>query len=369
MVNTLAGLELISTSVLLLNGEERVVHANAAAEHLLQLSRRQLCGMALEQVFRDAVRLRPLIDRALQTGASHAEQEVEVHLNGRTNGAARRVVNCIVSPIDAEDPYRGRLVVEMRPVDQQVRIAREERVSAQNQANRELVRNLAHEIKNPLGGIRGAAQLLERELSEPPLVEYTQVIIHEADRLQALVNRLLTPHRLPHFARQPLHPVLDRVLAVIRAEFGQTHRLRADFDVSLPDVECDAEQITQVVMNIVRNACQSTTQVAQPEVLVRTRVARQVVLARRLHRIAFEIAVIDNGPGVPAELRDRIFYPLFSTRKEGEGSGLGLSIAQTFVAQHHGLLEFDSEPGHTEFRVLLPFVRQEDDAVNVEGRR
>jgi two-component system nitrogen regulation sensor histidine kinase GlnL len=366
-LRTLVGLDLISTGVLLLSDDGRILHANAAAEHVLQLSRRQLTGVALNAVLRDAHRLHPIIERARTMGASFTEQELELHLAGRTNGSAKLVLNVTAVPVEADHESGAALLLELRPIDQQVRIAREERVAVQSQANRELVRNLAHEIKNPLGGLRGAAQLLEGELSDPQLVEYTQVIIREADRLQALVNRLLTPHRLPRYTRQPLHPVLDRVLAVIRAEFGATHTLRADFDVSLPDVECDAEQITQVVLNIVRNACQSSASVAAPAVTLRTRVARQVVLARRLHRIAFEIAVIDNGPGVPPEYRDRVFFPLFTLRKDGTGSGLGLSIAQTFVAQHLGAIEFDSEPGHTVFRVVLPFARPADEARLNEG--
>jgi two-component system, NtrC family, nitrogen regulation sensor histidine kinase GlnL len=186
-------------------------------------------------------------------------------------------------------------------------------------------------------------------------VEYTQVIISEADRLQSLVNRLLTPHKLPRFVSTDIHRLLDRVLQLMKNEFGATHLIDADFDVSLPDVQCDSEQITQVILNIARNACQSSSVVASPHISFRTRVTRQVVLAKRSYRMALEIAVIDNGPGIPFEIRDRIFYPLFTTRTEGTGSGLGLSIAQTFVAQHFGAIEVDSEPGHTMFRVLLPF--------------
>jgi two-component system, NtrC family, nitrogen regulation sensor histidine kinase GlnL len=355
-----AGLEIISTAVLLLGDGHRIVYANPAAEHLLQHSKRLLIGAALNSVFRDAERLYPSLDRALTQRASYTEQELELHLVGKENGASRLVVNCTVSYLENPKNEALKLVVELRHIDQQLKIAREEKIAEQNQANRELVRNLAHEIKNPLGGLRGAAQLLEAELDSPQLVEYTQVIIGEADRLQNLVNRLLTPHKLPRFVGTDIHRLLDRVLQLMRNEFGTTHRIDADFDVSLPDVQCDAEQMTQVVLNIARNACQSTANVAAPHVSIRTRVARQVVLAKRSHRIALEIAVIDNGSGIPFEIRDRIFYPLFTTRTEGTGSGLGLSIAQTFVAQHFGAIEVDSEPGHTTFRVLIPFSHPTD---------
>lgn len=350
-----AGLELISTAVLLLGRDHRIVYANPAAEHLLAQSKRQLIGARLMDVIRDTERLAPALELALAHRASYTEQELELHLAGKHNGNSRLLVNCTVSFLEGQQADDAQLIVELRHIDQQLKIAREAKIAEQNQANRELVRNLAHEIKNPLGGLRGAAQLLEAELSSPQLIEYTQVIIGEADRLQNLVNRLLTPHKLPRYVRTDIHRLLDRVLQLLKNEFGATHKLEPDFDVSLPEVECDAEQITQVLLNIARNACQSTSSVAKPHVTLRSRVARQVVLAKRRYRMALEIAVLDNGPGIPLDIRDRIFYPLFTTRNDGTGSGLGLSIAQTFVAQHYGAIEVDSEPGHTEFRVILPF--------------
>ena len=353
-----AGLDLISTAVLLLKRDRRIVYANPAAENLFAQSRRQLVGARVSDVLRDADRLIPALELALTHRASYTEQELELHLASKAagaSGASRLLVNCTASFLESVGIDEPQLIVEFRHIDQQLKIAREAKIAEQNQANRELVRNLAHEIKNPLGGIRGAAQLLEGELNEPRLVEYTQVIIAEADRLQNLVNRLLTPHKLPRYMRTDIHVLLDRVLQLLKNEFGATHRIEPDFDVSLPEVQCDAEQITQVLLNIARNACQSTATVKAPQVTLRSRVARQVVLAKRRYRMALEVSVIDNGPGVPLEIRDRIFYPLFTTRTDGTGSGLGLSIAQTFVAQHYGAIEVDSEPGHTEFRVILPF--------------
>jgi two-component system, NtrC family, nitrogen regulation sensor histidine kinase GlnL len=223
----------------------------------------------------------------------------------------------------------------------------------QSQANRELIRNLAHEIKNPLGGIRGAAQLLDRELERPNLHEYTQVIMKEADRLQLLMDRLLTPHRLPQPARLNPHEVLERVRSLILAEFPKAITVHRDYDVSLPLMKGDREQLIQAVLNIVRNAAQAVTgATAGPRIVLRTRVARYVTLARKRYRLALAIAVEDNGPGVPPELADRIFFPLVSGR-EG-GSGLGLTIAQTFVAQHHGTIECESARGRTTFTILLP---------------
>lgn len=357
------GLELITTAVLMLDRQRKIVYANPAAEHLLALSRRQLVGLQLAQVFRDSEQLAPAIELAAQHGASYTEHEIELHLSGKVNGASRLVINCTASWLDAaRQPNAPQLLLELRHIDQELKLAREARVAEQNHANRELVRNLAHEIKNPLGGVRGAAQLLQHELSSPQLVEYTQVIIAEADRLQALVNRLLTPHKLPQFVATDIHLVLDRVRQLMQNEFGHTHTIIADYDVSLPEVEIDSEQMTQVLLNIARNACQSSAEADAPEVRLRTRIARQVVLAKRRHRMALEIAIIDNGSGILPEHRDRIFFPLFTTRSAGSGSGLGLSIAQTFVTQHFGSIEVESEPGHTVFRVQLPFAHPTDAA-------
>jgi two-component system nitrogen regulation sensor histidine kinase GlnL len=336
---------MLSTGVLLLSADRIVRYANPAAEHLFELSRARLCGHAIGALFAEPRLLAGAIDNAVASGAAYSEQELELGLVGK----ARLHLAVTVSPVDQGDVA---LLLEFRHIDQQLRIAREERQLEQQEANRELIRNLAHEIKNPLGGIRGAAQLLERELGQPQLSEYTQVIIHEADRLQSLVNRLLTPHRLPTYRRTNVHEILVRVKGVVQAEFPSIP-IDSDFDISLPEIEADPEQLTQAVLNIVRNAAQALSgTTAAPRILLATRVARYVTLARRRHRLALSIAITDNGPGIPAALRERIFYPLVSGR-EG-GSGLGLTIAQTFVAQHSGTIECESGPGRTMFRILLP---------------
>lgn len=339
------GLELLSTAVLMLSRNREILYANPAAENLFEQSRAKLAGMPIGHVFADARVLAGAIDNALSTGAAYVEQELELTVTGKQ----RLHLTVTATPIDYE---AAALLLEFRQIDQQLRLAREERLNEQSQANRELIRNLAHEIKNPLGGIRGAAQLLEGELDAPQLSEYTQVIIGEADRLQSLVNRLLTPHRLPSYRLTNLHQILVRVKGVVHAEFPKVP-IVADFDTSLPEIEVDPEQITQAVMNIVRNAAQALCGTTPaPQILIKTRVARYVTLARRRLRLAIAISIEDNGPGIAPGIRDRIFYPLVSGR-EG-GSGLGLTIAQTFVAQHNGTIECESEPGHTVFRILLP---------------
>jgi two-component system nitrogen regulation sensor histidine kinase GlnL len=261
-------------------------------------------------------------------------------------------VHVIVAPTD--NPQE--VLVELLPLEQQARIEREDRLIDQAQANKELIRNLAHEIKNPLGGIRGAAQLLQMEVAGRDLVEYTQVIVHEADRLQLLVDRLLAPHRRPHVVGDVnIHEVCERVRSLVLAEFPRGLKVVRDYDISIPDIRGDREQLIQAVLNIVHNAAHALSErIAEgdAQIVLKTRINRQVTFGKNRYRLALELHVIDNGPGVPEEIRDRLFFPLVSGRDGG--SGLGLNLAQTFVQQHHGLIECDSEPGRTDFRIVIP---------------
>ena len=313
-------------------------------EHAFEISRAMLLRRTVSEALGPCPPLAIAIRRAFVAGASYTEQEIEIRVGDR----ATLNLSATATPIDSPP---AAMVLEFRQIDLELRIAREERLNEQQQANRELIRSLAHEIKNPLGGIRGAAQLLERELDRAPLIEYTQVIIGEADRLQSLVNRLLTPHRLPSYRSTNVHEILVRVRNVVQAEFPLIP-IACDFDISLPEIEADAEQLTQALLNVVRNAAQALAGVTDPRIVLTTRVARNVTLARRFHRLALAVAVVDNGPGVPESLAGRIFYPLVSGR-EG-GSGLGLTIAQTYVAQHGGTIDCESRPGRTVFTIRLP---------------
>jgi two-component system nitrogen regulation sensor histidine kinase GlnL len=344
-VASFPGLELLSAAVLMLRPDERVTYVNAAAENLFELSRHKFVGHTPREIFGDCPGLAGAMAKAVAGGSAYTEQEIELGAPGKS----KLHLTCTVSPIEAGE---ATLLVELRHIDQQLKIAREERLLEQQQANRDLIRSLAHEIKNPLGGIRGAAQLLEAELPRPQLAEYTQVIIGEADRLQSLVNRLLTPSRLPTYRRTNIHELLVRVRSVVQAEFPSI-RMEQDFDISLPEFDADAEQLTQAALNIVKNAAQAVASTTgNPRIRITTRVARYVTLAKKRHRLALAVAIEDNGPGIPAAIRDKIFYPLVSGR-EG-GSGLGLTIAQTFVAQHNGTIEWTSTPGQTVFTILLP---------------
>jgi two-component system nitrogen regulation sensor histidine kinase GlnL len=253
------------------------------------------------------------------------------------------------------------VVLEVSEIEQQLKVDREERQLGLTEANRQLMRNLAHEIKNPLGGVRGAAQLLESELT-PDQREYTRVIIAEADRLQALVDRLLAPHRSPRVvADVNIHEVLERVRMVMLAEFPRGLAIERDYDASAPEFRGDKEQLIQAVLNVVRNAAEALEDriaAGDARIILRTRVARQATIARTRHRLALDLHIIDNGPGIPDDLKDRVFFPLVSGRDNG--TGLGLTLAQTFVQQHDGLIEVESRPGRTDFRILIPLQRARD---------
>ena len=259
-------------------------------------------------------------------------------------------LNCTVTPLRPDMATGARLLLELQPIEHHLAATREERLIEQQQASRELIRNLAHEIKNPLGGIRGAAQLLEYELPNPALKEYTQVIIKEADRLQDLMQRLLRPHRPMLPATVNIHEILERVRSLLKAEFPGSLQIVRDYDTSLPELIGDREQLIQAVLNIARNAAQAMN--GEGEIVLRTRILRQVTLAKKRYKLAMELKVLDNGPGIPDDIRERMFYPLVSGR-EG-GSGLGLTIAQNFVQHHHGTIDCSSRPGHTVFTLRLP---------------
>ena len=342
-----AGLEHLATVVMLLNYEHRVVYANPSAEVLFALSATQIGGSHISEVFLNSEILQIAIDNAVKNNSPYREHEFALTTVRQHSFA----ITCTVTPVEIG---QATLLLEFQQMDQQLRIAREERMLIQQQANSELLRNLAHEIRNPLGGLRGAAQLLEHELPNPNLREYTQVIIKEADRLQSLMDRLLVPHRVPKYEPTNIHEVLERVRSLLLAESPNNIKVRRDYDTSLPDLIGDREKLIQTVLNIARNAVQAmqSSGTVNAEVVLKTRAERQVTLAKKRYRVAIKLQIIDNGPGIAIDIRDRIFYPLVSGR-EG-GSGLGLALAQTFITQHHGMIDCESQPGNTCFTILLP---------------
>jgi two-component system, NtrC family, nitrogen regulation sensor histidine kinase GlnL len=349
---SLEGLDLLASAVLILDAQGCVAYANAAAENLLELSFKVLSHQKLASLFLNGESLQTIFAQAVTNQFGDKRQDLVLERAGREPLR----VHVIVSAIDRPGTP---VLIELRENVQQLKLNREERLLDQSQANKELIRNLAHEIKNPLGGIRGAAQLLELELPErhlKELREYTQVIIKEADRLQTLVDRLLAPHRRPHIVGDVnIHEVCERVRSLIVAEFPHGLTIKRDYDLSVPEFRGDKEQLIQAVLNIAHNAAQALSrriQAGDAVLTLQTRVARQVTLAKVRYRLALDLHIIDNGPGIPPEIQDRMFYPLVSGR-EG-GSGLGLTLAQTFVQQHLGVIECDSRPECTDFRILIP---------------
>ncbi len=345
-------LDLLATMVAVVQPDGHCVFVNAQLESVIGLSRRTLTQRHLHEWLREPAALREAIDAVARNEFS----------TRRFEGALRRAAVSQPEPLPVHiivsqtDRIGGRILVELIEIEQQTRQEREERVHGQAEVTKELIRNLAHEIKNPLGGIRGAAQLLALEVPSPDLTEYTQVIIHEADRLQTLVDRLLAPHRKPHVVGDVnIHEVCERVRSLVLLEHPRGLRVLRDYDASIPEFRGDREQLIQAVLNIVQNAAQALAERIEQgdaQITLRTRVSRQVTIGKQRYRLALELHIQDNGPGVPDHLRERIFYPLVSGR-EG-GSGLGLTLAQTFVQQHQGTIECDSQPGRTVFKIVLP---------------
>ena len=344
-----AALDLLATMVAIVTPAGECEFANSSFENVLGLSRRSMSKTPFFDWFVDPAAVRETA--AAVSSNAFATSRLEAALKRPAAGEALPV-HVTVNQIDGSPS----VVFEIVEIEQQHRHDREERALEQAEASRELIRNLAHEIKNPLGGIRGAAQLLEMEIDERSLTEYTQVIIKEADRLQLLVDRLLAPHRKPHVvATVNIHEVCERVRALILAEFPRGLATVRDYDTSIPEFSGDREQLIQALLNVVRNAAESLSariEAGDARLVLRTRVVRQVTLGKQRYRLALELHVEDNGPGVPEALRERIFFPLVSGRDGG--SGLGLTLARTFIQQHHGTVEFESEPGRTVFKIVIP---------------
>lgn len=351
-------LDQLPNAIIIFDGKTKhLFYANPAAESALELSRKAIVGHLLDELFADNPGLNGMIEEVANNVTATQRQEMILHVLPNTIHYDAVPAHVVIALLEEPDL----ILMEWFPLDQQLRSERDERVTQQVEANKQLMRNLAHEIKNPLGGIRGAAQLLEFELPEKGLREYTQVIIKESDRLQTLVDRLLAPHRRAHTTELiNLHEALERVRSLVLAEFPNGLRIIRDYDTSLPDIIGDKEQLIQAVLNIVHNAAQALAEEMRRGTAVielRTRVARSVTIAKQRYKLALDLHVIDNGPGIPDEIRDRIFFPLVSGR-EG-GSGLGLTLAQTFVQQHQGFIACESQPGRTDFHIQIPYRKQE----------
>ncbi len=338
-------LENLNTAVLLADGGLRVIAVNPAAEMLFELSARQMTGRALPELLPHEPVLVESMRRAVRSGHPFTEHGLRLKIAGE-----RRVtVDCNVTPI-AQSGSQPELLLELVPIDRLLRLARAETLQDQHAANRAVLRGLAHEVKNPLGGLRGAAQLLERELPDRSLREYTRIIIHEADRLRNLVDRIMGPDTLPRLQPVNIHQILEHVRSLVLAEVPVGIEIVREYDPSLPEFTGDSGQLIQALLNITRNAVQAVD--GKGTVRFRTRIERQVTIGQHRHRLALRVEIEDDGPGVPEELRERIFYPMVTSRPEG--TGLGLAIAREIIHRHRGTIECTSRPGRTVFRMFLP---------------
>jgi two-component system nitrogen regulation sensor histidine kinase GlnL len=348
-------LDNLGSAVVVFDEELRVSYLNQMAEMILAVSAKHVVGElpeawischgdALVDLIKAATLGSPIIKRG-------------VVLDTERN---QITVDCTVIPL-IDDQGRAMTIVELQQIDRHLRIRREERLITQQALTRDVVRGLAHEIKNPLGGLRGAAQLLQSELEDDELREYTRVIIQEADRLQELVNRMLGPNRRPSYAPVNIHNVLERVRTLVLAETGERIAIHRDYDPSIPELEGDSDQLIQAVLNVVGNAAKAIEDTGN--ITLRTRVHRNLTIANRRNRLSAEINIIDDGPGIPSQIAETLFLPMV-TGGTG-GMGLGLSIAQSLINQHHGLIECRSRPGETVFTIYLPFA--EHPATETEG--
>src|SRR5882724_5413084 len=343
-------LDSLVTSVFLLDRNLHVDYLNAAAQTLLGLGPNQALGRSITELTRGAESLLPLFDRARLGGEGIVQRE----LAWPAPGGVDRILDCAVTQVTLGQDS-SRLLLEIEDITQHRRLTRENALLAQLGGSRLMVRQLAHEIKNPLGGVRGAAQLLERELLDPALREYTRVIISEADRLTNLLDSMLGPGRPPSKQLMNVHELLERVYHLLRSEAPPGVVIDRDYDPSLPPLTLDPNHIIQAMLNLGRNAIQALAGAAMneaPRLILRTRAASNVSVGAHRHRVVTSIQFEDNGPGVLNELRETIFYPLVSGR--ADGTGLGLGIAQDLVSRHGGLIEFDSAPGRTIFVISLP---------------
>ena len=342
-------LDYLTTAVLVVDSNLLIRYVNSSAEMLLELSSPRLLGTPVHQLFLESGKpLASIAGALLAEGNPFTKRQATLTLPSGNSIS----VDYTATPV--QEGAEHYLLLELQPMDRLLKISREASIMSSHQNSRALIRGLAHEIKNPLGGLRGAAQLLAKELPDPALQDYTDIIIAEADRLRNLVDRLLGPHKLPQQKPLNIHEVLERVIGLVEAESAGRICFERDYDPSIPDLRGDKSKLIQAALNVMRNAMQALTETSDrtPTILISTRVLRQFTLGDQRHRLVCCINIVDNGPGIPSELLQSIFFPMVSGR--ADGTGLGLSIAQSILNQHKGLIECSSEPGETRFTLYLP---------------
>ena len=340
-----------ATSIVLLNSDLRFLYINASAEALLEISDQKARDLFIGDILKNAEEDIGEMQTAIAKNNSLTKLRAELH----TIHSKKLIVDYTINPFDKDGEINA--LLELNSIEQSQKITREVSLNSAYTTTRELVRGLAHEIKNPLGGIRGAAQLLAQEISEDELIDYTKIIIQEADRLRNLVDKLVGSRKPPELKEINIHEVIERVRNLITAEtLGNGIKLHCDYDPSLPAILADSEKMIQALLNLVRNSLQALNSPdidhQLGEIIFRTRISRNITVASKFYKLAVAIEIIDNGPGIPHEISETIFYPMISGRPDG--SGLGLPISHGIVTQHGGMIECDSKPGETKFTVTIP---------------
>ncbi len=344
-------LENLNAAILLFDRNLSLTYLNSAGEILLADSSRHLVGLSAAELFKSSD---PALLMNLQQCLTMAEPLLDRELIlERMNHSL--TINFSATPLLKGD-HVHEILLELQQVDNHLRISKEERLLSQQNTARLLVRGLAHEIKNPLGGLRGAAQLLDLELDNPELKDYTRIIIAESDRLQGLMDKMLGPNKLPNKRAINIHEVLERVRQLVQAEGNSRLTIKSDYDPSIPELLADKDQMIQAILNIAKNAVQALN--GAGNIILKTRIHRQVTLGRKRYKLAVKCDIIDDGPGIHADMMNQIFYPMITGR--ADGTGLGLSIAQALINQHNGLIECNSEPGNTVFSIFLPIITPEE---------
>ncbi len=351
-------LDNLATAIVVLDSKLVIAYLNPAAEILFETSRKQIEQLPFNQLFYENEHTSSELRHAFESGHPFTKREVLIHSVppaqlGTQHSNTQLTVNYSVSLLQhpQEEDY---ILLEFQALDRLLKISRDEALLNNQQATKALLRGMAHEVKNPLGGIKGAAQLLARELLDTSQKEFIDVIIAEADRLRNLVDRMLGPRGIPDIKPHNIYEVLEHISYIIEADSGQQIDLIKDYDPSIPDILIDRELLIQACLNIIGNACQVLIEnnIDNPTIRIRTRILRQFTIASKRHRMVLKLDFIDNGPGIPEEIKETLFYPMVSGR--AQGTGLGLSIAQSIVNQFDGIIECESKPGETCFSLLLP---------------
>ena len=338
----------LATSVLLFDENLHLVSINSAGESLLSMSSKRILGLTPEKIWPNTMFFPDMIRKSFQFVRTRIERGVEMGLINRDSVK----VDCIFTPIVINDETKE-IIVELVGVDTFVREMQEFNHQTVQKVANESVQGMAHEIKNPLGGIRGAAQLMEKELDDESLLEYTKIIINESDRLRNFLDRMMAANTYPVRSDTNIHEIIEYVISIIRVESSRNLHIEKDYDPSIPTINADREQLIQAVLNLLRNAVQATTN--DERILLKTRIKRQITIQNKLNKLAIQLDIIDNGPGIPAEIESGAFYPMVTGH--AEGTGLGLSIAQQLIQSHGGIINYERKENNTYFSILLPVER------------